>query len=312
MILTAISVLFFVLQVFLIPVQLYSYLVLKIDKTRLRFLYLGVSIVSFNALWVLTKLYLDVPSQFSSLILAYAGIFLVAHFYYYITKELGLHSKRFSTLSLLTLLILTELLRDSSLIAVSAEFAVYAKFLFFIVFQTIAIVYGTRLLRLVFASTKQKRSPFENASTIALSIAMFLPVIIFHVKVTSLYNLMVNGIVLLIAIAYFKHFIIKLKLEKRIFNHSKDLGNNLQEQFVRVPDTFFDYDLSSREREIAIYLLKGQSYEDIAKKLYRTPGAMRKQGSKVYQKAGVKNLDQFRKKFEFTNGKITPIRNSNN
>ncbi len=311
MILSAISFVLFALQVLLLPTQLYSYLIFKVDKTRLRFLLLALSIVCFNSIWVLVTFYFNISSEISSIILAYGGIFLVSHFYYYITTELNLQSKRFSVLNLSVLLILTELLRDSSLIAVSSEFVSYAKCLFFTVFQITAIVFGIRLIRILFVN-ENNRSPFENATIGSVAMAMFLPLIIFHVEVTSLYNLIVNVIFLILALAYFKHFVIKLKLEKRIFAHSKDFGNNLQEQFVRVPELFFEYNLTSREREISIYLLKGMSYEEIAEKLFRTPGAIRKQGSKAYAKAGVKNLINFRKKFEFTNGKIKPKQNTKN
>lgn len=306
MILTAISIILFALQVFLLPAQLYSYLELKIDKTRLRFLLLVLSIICFNSIWVLLKFYFEVSSSLNSIILAYSGIFLVSHCYFYITKELSLESNRYSTINLTLLLIFTELLRDSSLVVVNLEYITYAKLFFSMVFQTISILYGVRLIRLLFFKDNSDKSPFEKASISSVIISMFLPLVIFYVEVTSLYNLMINSIFLLLALAYFKHFVIKVKLEKRVFTHSKDVGSNLQEQYVRIPEEFFEYDLTSREREISIYLLKGKSYEEIAEKLYRTPGAIRKHGSKAYAKAGVKNLIEFRKKFEFMNGKIKP------
>jgi DNA-binding CsgD family transcriptional regulator len=306
MILSAISVILFALQVLLLPAQLYSYLELKIDKTRLRFLLLVLSFVCFNSLWVMMEFLFEVSSGVSSIVLTYCGIFLIAHFYNYITKELSLTSKKYSALNLILLLVLTELLRDSSLIVVAREFLPYTKVFFFLVFQIIAVLYGVRIVRLIFLNESANRSPIQNAASSAIVTTMFLPLVIFHVEVTSLYNLMINAIFLVIALAYFRHFVIKLKLEKRIFQRSSDLGNNLQEQFVRVPEIFFEYDLSSREREISIYLLKGMSYEEIADKLFRTSGAIRKQGSQAYAKAGVKNLKEFRKKFEFKNGKISP------
>lgn len=306
MIISAISITLFFLQVLLLPAQLYSYLVLKIDKTRLRFLLLVVSIVCFNTIWVIMNFLLNIPSGISSIVLAYGGIFLIAHFYYYITKELSLTSKKYSVLNLTLILVLTELLSDSSLIVVADEYLSYTKVFFFLVFQIIAVICGTRLVRLIYLNESTDRSPIENVTIGALVASMFLPLVIFHIEIVSLYNLMINTIFLAIAFAYFKHFIIKLKLEKRIFPRSSDLGNNLREQFVRVPEIFFEYNLSTREKEISIYLLKGMSHEEIAEKLFVTSGAIRKQGSKAYAKAGVKNLVEFRKKFEFKNGKISP------
>lgn len=306
MILTSICVFFFGLQVLLLPTQLYSYLMLKIDKTRLRFLLLVLSVVIFNSLWFLSAFGFIHGPEFSSIILAYGGIFLTAHFYFYITKELGIQSKKYSAISLLLVLLITEFLHNASSVAVSLQYLPQAKVLFSLMYQTIAIVYGVRIIRILFQNNSEVRSPFENASIIAVVTSMLLPSLIFHLTITSLSYVIINMIFLVITLAYFKHFVIKLKLERRIFSHSRDFGNNLQEQFVQVPDVFFEYDLTSREREISVYLLKGMSYEEIAEKLHRTPGAIRKQGSKSYQKAGVKSLVEFRKKFEFKNGRISP------
>lgn len=306
MILTVVCVLFFLLQVLLLPTQLYSYLILKIDKTRLRFLFLVLSVVGFNSLWFLEAFKFMIDPNLSEILLTYGGIFLVTHFYFYLSKELGISSKVYSALSLLIILLVTELLHDASGIVVSSHYLSSVKVFFSLTFQAIALVYGVQIIRHLFQNGLDKRSPFENASILGVVMSMLLPSVIFHVSVTSLYNVIVNMIFLVVTLAYFKHFVIKLRLEKRIFSHSQDFGNNLQEQFVQVPEVFFEYDLTPREREIAVYLLKGMSYEEIAEKLFRTSGAIRKQGSKAYAKAGVKNLVEFRKKFEFTNGSITP------
>lgn len=306
MILTAISSVLFGLQVLLLPVQIYSYLVLKIDKTRLRFLLIALSFTSFNAVWVLLNVLFQSNSKFSSFVLIYIGIALLSHFYYYITKELGLELKRFSVLNFTLLILFTELLRECSLYVVTPEFLALTSLFFFFVFQVIVMLFGVRLIRSIFQNDQNDRSPFENAAIGCIVTLMFLPLVLFHVEVKSLYNLLLNSVFLVIAFAYFKHFVIRLKLEKKMFPPQDNLGGNLQEQFVRIPDIFFEYDLSTKEREISIFLLKGMSYEEIATKIYRTAGAVRKQGSKAYAKAGVKNLQEFRKKFEYKNGKISP------
>ncbi len=306
MILTAINFILFTLQVLLLPAQIYSYLELRIDRTRLRFLIVAASFVAFNALWLAIELCTQIDAHVGECLLIYSGILLISLTYYYISRELGLPLNKYSVLRLLLLLLGSELLRESALHIVTDEFLNYSSLFFFIVFQIIAAVVGTRLLLLLFRRDQTERSPFANAAIGSVVILMFLPLVLFHVQVQSLYNVMLNSAFALIAFAYFKHFVIRLKLQKKMFPPTGFIGENLQEQFVRVPDVFFEYDLSARERQIAIFILKGMSYEEIATKLFRSPGAVRKQGSKAYAKAGVKNLQEFRKKFEFVDGRIAP------
>ena len=134
---TIISFVLYVVQVLLLPTQLVSYLELKLDKTRLRFLLLALSFVGFNSLWVAIKLLFQLDSSLSSGLLIYSGILLLAHLYYYITKELGLVSKKYSVLNLALLLAFTELLRECSLLVVASEFLPYVKLFFFLVFQVL-------------------------------------------------------------------------------------------------------------------------------------------------------------------------------
>lgn len=308
MILTAISFVIFSMQVLLLPTQLFSYLENKIDKTRLRFLLLALTFVIFNSVWVILKLISSCDSDLCSLILTYSGLLLLIQFYYYITKELSLVTGIFSVLNFAILLIFTELFRESLLIVVAKEFLPYTKVFFFLVYQAIALTFGIRVVRLIFLKESGTRSPIENASIGAIIIAMLLPMVLFRVKIESLYNVMLNCVFLVIAIAYFRHYITRLKLEKKMFPRQGNVGENLQEQYIRIPEIFFKYDLSSREREISIYLLKGMTYEEIAEKISRSAGSIRNQASKAFRKADVNSLREFRDKFQYESGEITPKR----
>ncbi len=301
---TAITVLLFVAQIFVLPAQFFNYLQLRIDRTRLRFLFLALSFFVFNLTWILQSWI--VKNDILQIVLVYLGLFLASHLYSYLSKELNISVNNRSPLSLFLLLVLVELMRESSLIIVDDQYQVYTNFFFFVSFQVITLFFALKILRHLFFQSNSGRAPIENASLSAIIIGLLFPLVLFHVKVESLYNLLVNCIFIVIGLAYFRHHFIRLNLERKMFPKNGNLGKNLKEQFVRVPDVLFEYDLSTREREIAIYLLQGMTYEEIADKISRSAGAVRKQGSKAFAKAGVSNLKEFRKKFDLQDGKILP------
>lgn len=301
---TAITVLLFVAQIFVLPAQLFNYLQLRIDRTRLRFLLMALSFFLFNAIWLMQGWIMK--NNILPIILVYFGLFLASHLYSYLTKELNIPVNNRSPLTLFILLVLVELMRESSLIVVDDQYQLYTNLFFFGLFQVIALYFALKIFRKLFFQSNKNKAPIENASVSAILIALLVPLVLFQVKVESLYNLMINCIFIIVSVAYFRHHFIRLNLERKMFPRNSNIGKNLKEQFVRVPDVIFEYDLSTREREIAIYLLQGMSYEEIADKISRSAGAVRKQGSKAFAKAGVKNLKEFRKKFDFQDGEILP------
>ncbi len=97
-----INLILYAVHVLFLPEQIYSsYIELKIDRTRLRYLLVAASIDTFSALWVATEVWAQFDPHVGTCLLIYSGILLISLIYYYISRELGLRLKNLSVLCLL-------------------------------------------------------------------------------------------------------------------------------------------------------------------------------------------------------------------
>jgi DNA-binding CsgD family transcriptional regulator len=62
------------------------------------------------------------------------------------------------------------------------------------------------------------------------------------------------------------------------------------------PPTLDDFGLSSREREVAVLLLDGKSREEIASLLSVTLGTVNTLCTRLYKKAGIRNITELKHK----------------
>lgn len=59
-----------------------------------------------------------------------------------------------------------------------------------------------------------------------------------------------------------------------------------------------EYNFTNRENEIAIQIIKGDSYKKISKNMYISYGTVRKHASNIFLKSHVSNKEDFVKKFK--------------
>jgi DNA-binding NarL/FixJ family response regulator len=99
-------------------------------------------------------------------------------------------------------------------------------------------------------------------------------------------------------LAYLRHFLAQTRLENKIFQDGKSYSLlNLSDQDLIIPDVLLDFKFSTRDGEIAIMILEGSSYSDIAGELYLAYSTISKYASTIFKKVGANNLLEFRRKF---------------
>ncbi|WP_165876106.1 helix-turn-helix transcriptional regulator [Mariniflexile fucanivorans] len=72
----------------------------------------------------------------------------------------------------------------------------------------------------------------------------------------------------------------------------------LKNTFILKRNIGKEYNFTNRENEIAIQIIKGNSYKKIAKNMFLAYSTVRKHASNVFIKSRVSNKEDFIKKFE--------------
>lgn len=285
------------LQLLLLPSQIISFLIRRMDKTRLRYLVFSLSFVCFNTTWIFLGTSKSVDFFMWESVLQINGIVLLTAVYFYIEKELGIYSgfKPFSKIiiSASTLVFLKWL---STYFFASSENSF--NLLFFFLSISISIYFSSVSILKLIKAKEFNRNPILVTGIVTFCLIGISPIVLFFVSEIYIKNLFINLCFLIVSFAYFKQYVSQLLSEhNKIETNNYFTKLNLNDRYKGNLDLYLNYDLSSRECQIAELLLEGMTYQELSIKFSRSYDAMRKHGSNIFKKVGVSSLDEFRDKF---------------
>lgn len=289
----------YIVQIALLPSQVIAHFSKSLDKKRLRFLYLSIAFLLFNSIWLFSK------SIFGDLwigrdLLAYSGIFLSVYGRHYFSLELGVPQEVIhrSSRNLLISLFVLQLGHEITMCFVATASHLWVNLSTVILFQLISFLFVIKDVKF-FVAKIESRKPVFFVAIITLILATFIPVTLFLLNVDWLKPIVVNISFFSIAFVYFRYSIEQSIIESNILS---TLGispsKTLNEDHMKIQDLFVQYELTNRERQIALQLLQGLSFEDIASKNYISDKTVKRHAYNIYPKVGVSNLDEFLEKFK--------------
>lgn len=147
-------------------------------------------------------------------------------------------------------------------------------------FLIISVVASMALM--LFTAPQKKYAHLEKANRVFSVVFMTVipPYLIFHFGFSEEYNKLRIGFLLPVAFILLAAHKIYDDLQRLTIIRN---NSQLQEQH------FINYDLTHREREIAILLAKGLSYQAIAERLFISLPTVKTHCSHIYKKCGVKS-----------------------
>lgn len=287
----------YVLQLLLLPSQIISFLIRKIDKTRLRYLVFSLSFILFNSTWIFLGTSSLVNSFVWESVVQLNGVLLLTVIYFYVEKELGIFSG-FKSLSRIAVSAFSLVFLNwlCSFFYQSNEH--FLNLLFFFLAIIFSVFFTSRSILKLIKAKEFSRNPILVAGIVTLCLIGISPIVMFFVSEIYIKNLFINLCFLIVSFAYFKQYISQLLSEhNKIETNNHFTKLNLNERYKGNLDLYINYDLSSRECQIAELLLQGMTYQELSIKFSRSYDAMRKHGSNIFKKVGVSNLDEFRDRF---------------
>ena len=89
-----------------------------------------------------------------------------------------------------------------------------------------------------------------------------------------------------------------MSIENKFLDPSHSYSqSNINDRYIGTPDIFFGYDLTGREREIALLILDDMRSQEIADKLKISYNTVRRHITSMNKKVGVTGRNAFQKKF---------------
>lgn len=291
------------LQVALLPFQIISYLSRSIDKSRLRFLIFNLLFIGLNSIWVLPESSLSEAFGGKSIILIFGGTGLFLYVHYYIYTELAIHWKPrrawmlFSALA--TGLLLSEIFNKSLL----GKF--YYELTFYLLFQVIIILVVVNTIRIIH-SNSEKYTPFFYAAFITSILSAFIPYILYSLDIVFLKIITVNLVYISITTAYLWHHISQMRLENMSLGKVRYFSKlSLNQRYLSKPEVFYDVKLTSKEDEVATFILEGLSNAEISNRMFIAESTVRKHISNIYSKTGTSSIQELVDKYSpYKNKKI--------
>lgn len=320
--------LLFFLQIALLPWEIISYFERKSEKGRLRIIVFTLLHTLFCSLWFLQN---NSSFQSNSTFLFAAGIITIAYtFYYWCIESPIIYLRRHVNVFFGCLLfgyILNTVIQQGVL-----EGHNWLNHITYAYFQLLAFIFiGGFYLRII--RNRPILSSLEFGVIFSSGLTLILPSAIYFIESSSIHYLLYNAIYFSVAIGYSVHYIkqsrleeienrellriIALQEEKSIALNSRneeqcmviqELNEEL-EQFKQ-PDKrkellileFDKYDLTPKEKTVAILLLEGKSNTEIASIENVSEGTIRSHAMKIYSKTEItgnkkEKVLKFRNKF---------------
>lgn len=312
--------LIYILQIFLVPYQSINYFARQTDKTRLRFLVLTLAYFVFSVTWLSCLQTLSFATWKEIPSIGYIGVLMIGYTYYYLSKESEMTESTNRSLVLVVLLSITYLLQHLATLHFSSNTIFYVTIVSFALTQIIAVVYGVRLVRLIIRAkiVRGSISPINLATLIVFFIYVFSPLFFGVISNASIEFVIINAPFIVISFAYLSHDVKQQKSEGELLHPklSSDTLNdryekiekgtwiiaeyselNRSERNEKIAELLAEYELTDKQKEIAIMIINGSTTVEIAKRINRSEATVRWHIMHLSEKVGVSGIREFREKF---------------
>lgn len=287
---------FYVLQIVLLPYQVISSISRYSDKTRLRFLVLLIGFTLMNTVWILSN-----GNQIFDLIdrndlLGFSGIILSTLLYRYFSKELNFRTKKLGYHKLFILLI-SIFVSTQVAKGIGDSVLFYTEWIAFVFYQLIAFYYCIEFILFLTKSGLSRNMMFYSAF-ISFTVLSICPIYMRIVTLDTAQNFYVNALFLIVSFTFFKYHFLQARNENLLLSKvGVSVSDLLTESLDNSAFALSDAHLTTREYEIALLMIQGVSYREIAHDTHISEGTVRKHASTIFGKVNVSNLNEFRKKY---------------
>lgn len=159
----------------------------------------------------------------------------------------------------------------------------YARSIFLVFPSILSILFIIYFFRLITKKTNRQR--YFKIQTYLGMYAIFaiilLPILTFFGDFQPITQSIVSS-------AFFSASVMEVHSHLYKLKNTYRLSSNIVEK----------YSLTNRENEIALQIIKGRSYKEIAKNMYIAYGTVRKHASNIFVKTGASNVEEFIAKFK--------------
>ncbi len=286
---------FSITQAALIPFELIHYLARKSESSRLRFFTLSILSLLLNLTIVLSVNISGEEEQYFGYIPRLVSVATIAYTFYYICVEQQLKTSKREMLKLIALLVITYSLETYLIINAFNDWIVSTVNT--LLFEVIVILFSLKILRYNKPS-KPRLSGLGIASICVVFITFIIPLVLNFGETQFIRATVLNIPFFILATVYIYEHIKHAQIEEDLIsNHTFVVSQSLHERY-QIQELLHDNrKLSVREKEIVVLLLKKLSYTEIGDQLNISPATVRSHAKTIRMKLGVKNQDEFYKKY---------------
>ncbi len=295
-----------VFEILLLSFQVISYAARYQDKSRLRFLILIIAFLQFNILNGLMpndELAFNYLAQ--NIIVYISAIALASYYFYYLINELELsqlklYNVKVLVISLISSFVLlffgTYFITGDFILARKVYIIIPILISFYFCFQTIDFLLKK------WRALKNKKTPYGSiilAGNVGIIFMASMPITDYFDKTRdqAFSIFLINICLIATFFAYIKNYLYQSKLE---YEFLKNIGYEKaidSEEKNRIKSMFKDYRLTARELDIAMLMLEGKSYKEIANHMFLVPKTISKHASNIFKKTNCAKKTEFLERF---------------
>ncbi len=289
-------------QVVILPFLYINYLYDTKNVYSRRFLKLTLAIILYN---FFSGLFPDPNINLSLIIqnlIAYAvGIIYVLYFIYYLYNEFHITPFKYFSVKSIFIYLITLFIFLFSVPLFLGKGVDFSRRSFIIMPLILAVVFSIktsyRLLYLYKKQSKNQQQKHYKLRIISANIGVFsllmLPIVLSFGDYQFIEQPVVNFGYFIMLNVYIKNQIFLQRNNHKLLNDLKEYKLNSKNK-----DLFEIYDLTTKEKEIASFILEGYKYKEIAESIFITEKTVSKHASNIFKKVSVKNRRDFEEKIK--------------
>lgn len=283
-----ISLFFAIAESFILIAQFFNVLLRKGDKSRIRFLFLILSFVAFNLMYLITPEVLGLSSLKAQLMLHLSGYFVATTYFMYVVKEYKILDSVTNSRNLIYMLIITLLVSSLTTFFMLGKFAV-AKNTLIVLPILLSISTCVFIHKQINRSNEISHQKFVlYTSYLGIVLMTSLPLLASLNSCSEINITMINLPFALLALGYYHQLSKEKKQEFEALTNMGYFSNNSDLE---------SYGLTKREIEIARLILENKSFKEIGDECSISTYTATKHGSNLYTKVGCRSKEEFIKKF---------------
>ena len=292
-----------VTEILLSLVQFFIFLARPADRSRRRFLLLIASFLLFNiCAGIMPNESFQLPLLLQNTIIYGVGIWLACHYFYYLVVELDMiQIGAFTVKTLAISLTLSFVTIYFTTYFITKDFEVARKVFIGIPFL-IGIYFCFKTVQFLvrkWRDLNDTNTPYGTiliASNIGIIFMATMPITDYYGNL-DINILTVNVSLFVSTYAYLRNYLYQSRLE---FEFLTQIGfykeQNAKEKEL-IMSKFREFNLTSRELDVALLILEGKPYKEIGDRMFISPKTVSKHASNIFKKTNTSKKDDFLDQF---------------